>query len=789
MVWGTPLNKPNLRRGIRQLEAVLSYGVDGLSELVSRTTVLGQFGLSSDVFFDKLYVSRPLTEAEIKSQFEAGTLHSFLVGSIGCGKTTLLHFAVREYSKELGLPFLLIDFKTLAQRNPDKYQFDEMMEANGISQIARFLKTYRRDNWGNPRPEQLQPGIADLARIILKSENRAFVSAENSSYSRTLESEYDHSIEKQKGMPFDAWLDLILDDRAHESHATVAVCIKAYTREITLAECAFAVSEFVRLSEGRKRFHKLVIAFDNIDAISDLKLRDQFIGWMAKASNSYAAVATFISCIRPQNLNAFQDKFIEESNALWGDDGTTMLKLSVGDNDVTDETLQMWERHLEGQYFDHQFDELDTLELSPDQKQRIVFDDMVHAKRFDFIAEVIESGNLGDVTVNDLKAVSDAAKEVLNILVVARDICMQSNGNRRILLSGVANFLEYVTRDLDLEWEKIGTRKTGQKMDRDRKRNCRGSAIKSLYYRFLGAAKADDPIPPVFDPRLFDPVASALSCGWHGRKLPDNIDADFVAEQCKSMLVMMSVHNACGNTVDYWSEEAIHTRGVAAKCGEFGLQELVVYDTLNDAVSTVSARFAGFFDIDHFHAISEGRYRINGDERIVATDRCRQILQQVIYMFNYLAERLRRYNAHKQHDRAVNKRLLQRGLVEPDVIREFSEWIAKFVVVETWLIEAVQAAAGHSLKDAHQSYCDLVVVKKTHSSKPTLICKRMVASALNYIDYSLKNHISRDEERLVDAYKSAREDLRNIQWKLGDVCERIGKGEPWAIPRNEALRY
>ncbi len=781
-----------MRNGIRRLEAVLSYGLDGHSELLSNTAWLAELGLNPDTFFESLYVSRPQTEEELFTNLRAGTLHAFLVGPIGCGKTTMLHRVTRAYSKHYHVPCILIDFKTLQRGNPTEYEFAHLINDEGFVQSMSFLSTFNTDTAGIPLEDYLQPTQLDLINILLEPQGVGYLTPEHQQIFQQMRTEARLSRDGAR-IPVHEWIIGVLANNSHPSNARIQTHIRNISHGMTFFEAAYATCELARRKlesereSGKSRLHKLIVAFDNVDAIDDLILRDQVVAWMRDVAPTYTPVATFVSCVRPQNLHRIRQPASEDGTPMWGDDGTPILKLSVGEIDIAEETITSWERLLESDWYDSEHDDLHmTAHLTETQRQRLVFDDMIHVKRIEFVAKVIESGRIEGVSLEDLQAVSSAAQEVLRNRDVRLDISMQANGNRRVLLSGVANFLEYVVRELDLEWKQLGNRR--KEVGKQSKR--RGSVIKSLYYRFMGSAHPNSAQPPIFEPLVFDPVSDILSCGWKGRRLPNDVTAESVATQCSQFLVMMAVYNACGNTLDYWSGEAVTVRSVAANCKRFGLARSVVYRCLEQAIRAASARFAGFFEIDHFHAIRDETRDIDGSERIVATDRCRRMVSHNMYMFNYLCERIERLDEPEMGNRASGARLLLGGLVSEGTVKRFPEWLAKFVVVETWLVEAIEKTRpDNSLKGAFEEYGDFIVVKRTHSEAPSLISKRMAFSALAYLEFAKENHILPEETDLLECYDQVSGDLRSIVKKLKAIAQRIGRGETWNIPRDEALRY
>lgn len=777
----------SIRLGLRMMDAVLTYGVDGLADQNAQAALLKDLGLDPDVFFRELYVNRPATEDELLAQMDSGCLHTFVVGPIGCGKTTLLHHVIRQYCGDRRLPILLIDMKTASIAKPDIYSIAQRIEEDCKKQIALFLSTYRINADGTPAASSVQPDIQTLAMILLEPQNHGFVSPQRFGPIHQLQTMYGLSGARKSGVSLTEWIVQHVDEPTENEIKRI---LTTFILSLGLVECAFAISELSKREISSARRSKLVIAVDNLDAIEDPAVRDQLIDWMRSQSSSYSAVATFTACIRPQNVPSVRGTPLS-LKGLWGEEGSPILKLSVGETDVNEDLVRQWEQYLAGQFYDRHLDDDAYKESSIEDRQRHAFDDMIHVRRVVFVSKAVEQGKIPKVSKSNLRAVSEAANEVLNIGSVSADIRMQANGNRRVMLAGVANFIEYVVRDLELEWDLIGvgSRDIGGVADAA-KRELRGSAIKSLYYRFLGSSRPGEVQPPVFDERVFDPVASVIKSGWSGRRLDPDGGTATVCRSCKDILILMGVYNACGNTISVWSEHAVQVRSVAAKCALLGLSSQEVYSTIENLIRAVGVRFAGVFDIDYFLPIYRREHSINGEERIIATDRCRRLLSVVIFMFNFLCERIKHNGLSDGGYSAADKELAYRGLVPPRVVDAFPAWLAKAAVIETWWIEAVQAGmeAG-SLRTAFDKYCEEFVVKKRHGKVPFILTQAIARSAIAYIEYCLARHIRHDESELHDCYYQAKSDLQSIDNALRGVCERLRRGEMWGIPRNEPLRY
>lgn len=84
----------------RAVEAIAGYSVD-LSETDPLRGAIESLGLSESVFYDRLYVSLPNLETEIRSHLEESNSITFVMGKAGTGKTTIVRKVVRALQRAL----------------------------------------------------------------------------------------------------------------------------------------------------------------------------------------------------------------------------------------------------------------------------------------------------------------------------------------------------------------------------------------------------------------------------------------------------------------------------------------------------------------------------------------------------------------------------------------------------------------------------------------------------------------------------------------------------------------
>ncbi|MBL8762102.1 MAG: hypothetical protein JNL50_12450 [Phycisphaerae bacterium] len=761
-----------VRNGLGILDAVLTFGVDGLAEQKERSETLFALGLTTDVFWNELYIHRPGIEKELVSKLESGALHTVAVGSIGCGKSTLLHYALREYCSARGLPPIVIDFKTENKTFPTLVDVTQHVECQIIRQISLSPELCAG-------PHGAKSGFEALLRQLLDADGLRHVTATPFRYVATLQSMQSLAGD-DPSLSLWEWIERVRSTKDHILRPRVIELVATFAQSIGALEYAYAFLSQVRAQRGASARPKLVVAFDNTDQIDDLTTREMVLQWMCSKSLSYSSVVTFVTCIRPQNLPYLH---AADASGMFGDDPAAILKLDIAPIELSSEDMREWQAFMADQRFDPNIESNDLSEFTPAEIQQMAFDDLIHKRRIDFAARVVSSGRIQGVAREDLEAVSQAAQEIQKVGSVARDIRMQANNNRRVMLAGISNLLEYIVKCLALDWASLGS--PGPQADHaPGARERRANAIRSLYFRFLGSSPEPGGQFPVFDCAVFDPVASILMCGWRGRQMIAK-DSKEVATACRPLLVMLAVFNACGNTRRVFSDARTTVSSVVAECAGLGLSETDVREVLHDIIRTVRHRFAGMFEIEHYVSIRERRRDVALTDRIVATPRCFRLISFAMFMTNYLCERL--FENHVAAASDPGHQLARRGLIAPDLVADFPYWVAKAGVVECWWIEALHRNSGNGHKHRGvDAYLANFSVKESHGAPLVMLTQRMARSGVGYLEQAIPS-LRRDEGHIRNVYHRAVEQLRTIDNVLEAVVSRLRSGEPWGIPRDRAI--
>lgn len=762
-----------VRNGLGILDAVLTFGVDGLAEQKERSETLFALGLTTDVFWTELYIHRPGIEKELLSKLASGALHTVAVGSIGCGKSTLLHYTLREYCVARGLPPIVIDFKTENSTFPTLGDVTRFVESQIIRQIS--LSPQLRSG-----PHGTKSGFEALLRHLLNEEGLRHVSATPFRHMATLQSMQSMAGDDPTLSLYE-WIEHVRSTKDHVLRSKVIELVAAFAQDIGALEYSYAFLSLVRSQRGSDARSKLVVAFDNTDQIDDLTTREMVLQWMCSKSLSYSSEVTFVTCIRPQNLPYLH---AADASGMFGDDPAAILKLDIAPIELSSEDMREWQAFVAGQRYDPDIETNDLSDFTTVEIQQMAFDDLIHKRRIDFAARVISSGRIQGVAREDLEAVSEAAQEIQRVGSVARDIRMQANNNRRVMLAGISNLLEYIVKCLGLDWNALAS-SSHQAEHVPASRDRRASAIRSLYFRFLGSSPEPGGQFPVFDCTVFDPVASILQCGWHGRQMSAKCSRE-VSSSCRSWLVMLAIFNACGNTRKLLADSHTTVSAIVSYCAGLGLSQTDVQDVLHSIIRTVRHRFAGMFEIDHYVSIREGRREVALTDRVVATPRCFRLISFAMFMTNYLCERL--FENHVAPATDPGHLLARRGLIAPELVAEFPYWVAKAGVVECWWIEALHRNStkerGHRGVDA---YFANFSVKESHGASLVMLTQRIARSGVRYLEQEAIPALRREEVRVREVYHRAADQLRKIDDVLEAVIPRLRSGEPWGIPRDRAI--
>lgn len=755
-----PSQTDRIRRAYSAWAFVSAYGIDGVSRALP-SELAGHIRLHADSFFKHLYVARLEDEQYILSFLRSGAMSLWIKGHVGNGKTTLVHKVIREYNEEYRLPFVGIDFRVDDLHLDDRNEIDTPIR----NLLERCVLTYIRGEnldrrslactFCRSRFDQLlssgeaQRIFQDLYELYRLRTGKS-LSDENDFYDWTLA----HS---QPGSP-------ALDD-------DVARLIASLSQVLTLQDQLFAIANVTVRPERRR----IVILFDNVDGIEDITVRRALKLWLRSEAEKFKSVAYFVACLRPENEDHFlyRDQVQTAGEAVFGEGASVIMTISLEPGEMTSEDLRQYEALERGRFFDPEDEVFVDLDSSTPMGRRRAFDDIVQQRRVNFLAGLAEGNPLPGIEKTDIATIARACREILSVRSVNRDIQMLANGNRRDLLVGVANFLEYLVRDLKLDWERIGVCDT----DEDPLVR-RGTAIKSLYYKWLASGQPKEEHPPVFDVDAYNPVNWVEEAGWQGNVLkPRDVgEISTLVYALRRQFILASIYNLSGNTVSEKYREKVPVSALISRCAPLGLEDTVVLATTTDIIQAGPVRFHGLLETTNFLRIYEGKDSVSRSDDVTITDRGCRLLEQTGSSFNFLVELLIRRSRRlsptfdgKDADAAAGATWHQRGAIEQEPAALTVDWIRRGLTTELRVLELFSAGLWKSerRKDWLATYRKRFCIWKSHrgTTMPALWMQRIARSAVAYLGHAAELLESNDRTEL-ESLVAELEDLDNYVDRL-----------------------
>lgn len=769
------VSSQQIRKGLTTLDTVLTYGVDGLAEQLRRTAMIQALGLDPDVFFSELYVGRPTSELDLETQLEAAPTHTIVVAPIGWGKSTLLHYALRKYAHHTSTPLIVVDFKTVSQ------SFAKIEELGLFisHQIKRqlYVDVAKRISPKVGGTRALREAISMIAREVVHA-NREDLSTDAFGCVEELEllcaqSESDQEVE------LTTWLDHVRATRGHPLKVDVARIFTRLQRALTERD---VLAAYQRIVSPDKALAKIAVAFDNADQLPDFHALELLEQWL-KRSVVQSSLFQIIMCIRPENLQLLRRA---NNTGLFGEDAAHIRKMPVKEG-TDPAVMEEWKQLVSQQYVEEGLGADDLSEIDSDELERLAFEDMIHERRLAFAEKAVKGNKVGGVVTADLAAVSSAAREIHRVQTISLDMKAMANGNQRVKWAGVSNFLEYIAIQLELQWEKIGEWPTGSASGAAVRR---ASALRSLYFRFLGAGPEAGGQFPVFNSSAFDPVRSVVECHWNRGQLLGSTDE--VIDACRVLLVNLAVFNACGNTRFAPHEAAVAVSTIQRECAAVGMKEARVIDVIHDIVRGIEHRFAGLFSIDHYVLIRDHKRDVQPTDRIASTARLHRLLSYSCFSLSYLCERMIENKVVEVVTPAERVwELSHRGLVPAEVVSAFPYWLAKAMTVEARWVEQMQCprdGAKNLPGGAFDKYVDSFTVRDRHGFRSMVFTQRIARACSIFIRQSAIRAIDQTKEREVfKAYETALNQIDYLDGCLDRAMHQSRLGQPWSIPRDRVI--
>ena len=780
------ISSEQIRRGLTTLQTILTYGVDGIAEQLKRTATIAELGLNPDVFFEELYISRPAHELDLLTQLRAAPLHTIAIAPIGWGKSTLLHFVLRQYSKETGTPIIIIDFRAIQK------------SFTGVEDLTAFISKEIKKQLHIDLSKRLSAN----GTITQQSELDALLAIDEATIAAPRETlsvgAFDCVVALQALFQFNAassrantLVEWLREVRVQDNHPMKEKVLEIMLKMQQGRDHNDLLAAYRQVVSPDRPVAKIVVAIDNMDQMADFRNLEYLDSWM-KHAVSQSSLFQIVACIRPENQKLLTKP---THSGIFAEDADHIRKLPLINTDLDPAVKAEWERLTAEQDTATEIEGVDLDALSPRELERLAFEDMIHIRRLDFAERAVKTGNVGGVVTGDLRAVSAAAREIHRIQSISLDMTGMANGNLRVKWAGVANYLEYIAVLLELEWADIGRAAERRSSDsgspgRSRVSN-RNRAFRSLYYRFLGTGPDLGGQVPVFDSRVFDPVRCVLDCGWDGRKLLAT-EAEKVGEACSTLLVNIAIFNACGNTRRVQREEVVTLRSVVDICKELGLEQRTVLRVIHESIRSVEHRFSGMFHIDNYVVIRDKIRDADLDDRISSTQRLHRVLSLSAFTFGYLCQRLVENGVADVDllNAPEAKRLAHLGLVPAEVVFELPYWLAKAMTVEAQWVDLLQKAdrPNHRLtSETFQRYLDLFAIRDTHGSEPMVFTQGIARSCAAFLRIALSTIDQEAERDLFEAYSTAGRQLEHLDKQLREAVRKSNRGECWSIPRDMAI--
>jgi hypothetical protein len=778
------ITSKQIAQGLSTLEAVLTYGVDGLAEQLKHTATLSALGLTPDVFFDELYISRPVHEHQLLNQLRGAPTHTIAIAPIGWGKSTLIHKVIRQYTRESGSPMVLVDFKSV-QRS-----FDNIDDLSKY--ISDQIKQQLYDDLSR-RPECI--GATDIDRlsnaVLLISDDlithyQQGMSSDVSNCVRELLPLFQYSPESASGMGFIQWLRML---RSVESHPQKLEVGRIIAKLQNAMDDRDVLLSYRRIVSPQAELAKIVVAFDNVDQVSDFRNLEFLDQWLKRAVAG-AALFQAVVAIRPENRALLQQ---HNHSGLFAEDAANIQKLPFFNTDLDPQVVEEWKKFIEEQDVLLDIDGKNFEALHPDDLNLLIFEDMIHVRRLEFVERAVTTGTVNGVSRDDLRAVSAAAREIHRVRTISLNMKCMANGNLRVKWAGVSNLLEYIVSLLRLEWANIGKiPATKQTTESPHRATHRYGALRSLYFRFLGSSPDLGGQPPVFHCSVFDPVKCVNDCGWDRGQMLATTSRE-VVEHCRTVLVNMAIFNACGNTRYSREEFVVPISKIISICEAMGLTARSVIDVIHHSVRHVGHRFSGMFSIENYVRIRDKEEDAKPTYRIASTPRLHQIMTSSAFTLGYLCERIaeNQFPGVDFINDPVARQLAHRGLVPCQLISELPYWLAKAMAVEARWVEMMQLDLLHEgglPSAAFKRYVDDFTVRDSHGSAASVFTQRIARSCAFYIRHIAIHLIDSDSEaELHSAYVQAVRQLDFLNRKLNDAVHASVKGDTWIIPRDRAI--
>jgi hypothetical protein len=745
------MRKEELIEQASQCEQVLTYGVDAQKSQLDYPAINegNHAKISYEEFFEKLYVHIDGLEEQLISKLSVPGLFD-LTSSVGIGKTTLLHYVLMQLRKRQNPPYVLIDFKLVHFRNKED-SFAKYLSSAALMQWQEWV--------GNlPVSESVQPlkattySAIDITAELVDAKFNNLVSPQVQTELKTLLNKFND--EKNEDKNFREWV-LRLRDESVEEFAEVLSQLKVIKNNLTIKDLALGINELQK--RVGKHFTYPIIALDNIDAIPDISTQTEVSNWLDTERGELGSLASVIYCKR------ITTDFVP-SGTYEGRGGFYIGNI----------TYNAQVRKREKSDFSQEYIKPSDLErfgspYLPETK----WDFEIFDKRIKFLEGVMANDN-SNTRVNVFSCLTTAIKEILSLHPVQSDLIRQSGRNRRLMLGSLMRFIEYISKELAVDFDNVGKRDDGSQkaLSADQQAMVRGSAIKSIYYKLLGSdTDRQNSIFNIPDD-LLCPFSWVSDSSWGERQLSDGvIDAARVKSLPFYLLCAIGLIASDHRT-------ALQT--IAERLNEFDFRDEAIRNAMLTFLTHSSSDESPLFEIEGFFSLRSKPEGLNNKRMVLSTVRGEQICFKSIYLFNYLCERLKAYDKSLFifKDESTS---FSRGIVSKDIVRRFPYWIARLITLEMRTIDMYKGVGGAG--NSILGYTKIITGDEGATVNST-ISERCLESANRYLSFYLSKVILASERDLYDTYTEVKGEVLLMQKCIRHMYLRVSRGEQHGIPRD-----
>lgn len=759
------MKKDELIAQTRICEPILTYGVDAHSlSLTSPTAAMNPVSVPTvDVFYTDLYIANTQLESEINSHVDTLSFIE-ISASAGSGKSTILHYILRDHVTRRGLPYVLLDFKVVY------FGVKSPSISDHLNNLCR--STFREFLQRQVVREHMRPisggmySLLDLCAVLM---DRRFDRVVSPAVLSKLEEAQQHWPESNPNESMHERFAKLRDANSEKFLSLFAIASQLLD-SLTLKDLAFSIAEFKRQLFQEEYCRKPIFALDNADAIPDSATWEQLQGWLDGEAGTLKDIATVLFCLRKTTNHLNRE-------GIQGRGGLYVANISITPEGSVGSAKQTPAAHSSTtNYFDDTSDYYSEAGLSDTEKRVIAYDRSIFERRLEFIRKKLNASAFGG------DCFSVALREILSIRPVEVELSMQTIQNRRLLLGAVVRFLEYVSKDLDLDWDMIGRRMDGsaRPASHEEIRGIRGSAIKSLFYKMLGNPQAvGGNSLLVLDPKLVDPMNAVASAHWIGGNRLKELDSPQIFENSLGLLTLLAIRR---NTKD----GKVHVRDLHDLLDTFGFAPDSVNAMLGRFIRSTGSVECPFFDIDHFHAMLTDGENPLPEYRVFISSRGSQVCNVSVIMFNYICERIRNLDPSLKLIEESTDNLL-RGLVDAQVVRRLPNWIARLITLEMLVLD--RSIQGPNISVPLSRYSGMVDLRSNLPHAMYLMSGKIVQSGISYLEFQTRHVLTKSDRNTMEVYSDALNDLKKILSCLTHIINKVSKGDPWGVPRGQALDF